>query len=194
MVKNNFNSKNYWENRYKNNGNSGLGSYGYESEFKSKYINNFIRKNNIKTINDFGCGDSNQISTIDGFDTYMGFDVSTTAINLCVNKFKDDNRFKFVNNINDMIKSDVTFSLDVTYHIVEEIYFDEYMHNLFNLTNKYVLIYSINSDNSDGFAIHLKNRKFMDWIKKEHPNFQLIDNLPFDGKNNGIGFYLFEKI
>jgi hypothetical protein len=194
MVENNFNSKIYWENRYKNNGNSGLGSYGYESEFKSRYINRFISKNNIKTINDFGCGDSNQISMIDGFETYTGFDVSKTVLTLCINKFKGDKRFKFVNDVNDMIVSDVTFSLDVTYHIVEDVYFDEYMHNLFKLTNKYVLIYSINSDNSDGFAIHLKNRKFIDWVKVKYPNFHLIENVPFDGKNNGISFYLFEKL
>jgi hypothetical protein len=194
MVENDFNSKIYWENRYKNKGNSGLGSYGYESEFKSKYINNFISKNNIKSVNDFGCGDSNQISMITGFDTYTGFDVSSTALSLCVDKFKDDKRFKFVNDVNTMVTSDVTFSLDVTYHIVEDTYFDEYMRNLFKLTNKYVLIYSINSDNSDGFLIHLKNRKFVDWVKKNYPNFKLIENVFFDGKNNGVGFYLFEKI
>ena len=58
-------------------------------------------------------------------------------------------------------KSDPVVHVDVTYHVVEDEYFNEYMHNLFRLTNKYVLIYSINSDNSSGFAEHLKNRKFV---------------------------------
>lgn len=189
---NNFNSKLYWEDRYKNGDNSGLGSYGDEANFKSNYINNFIKNFDIKSINDFGCGDSNQISMFAGFEKYTGFDISKTILNLCKDKFKSDNRFTFVNNTNDMSLSDVTFSLDVTYHVVEDEYFNEYMHNLFRLTNKYVLIYSINSDNSSGFAEHLKNRKFVDWVNINYPNFELIDNKPFVGKNNGIGFYLFK--
>ena len=39
---NEFDSQNYWENRYKTNGNSGLGSYGDEATFKSTYINEKI--------------------------------------------------------------------------------------------------------------------------------------------------------
>ena len=88
MVKNNFNSKLYWENRYKGGNNSGLGSYGLEADFKSTYINKFINDFKIKTINDFGCGDSNQISLLNGFDTYTGFDVSQTVLDLCKVKFK----------------------------------------------------------------------------------------------------------
>lgn len=193
MVDNNFNSKIYWENRYKNNGDSGLGSYGAEAEFKANYINNFINNNDIKTINDFGCGDSNQINMLSGFDKYTGFDISETVLNICRNKFKNNDKFNFTNNINEMELSDVTLSLDVTYHVVEDKYFDEYMNNLFKLSSKFVLIYSINSDNSKGFAIHLKNRKFVDWANENYPNFELIDNKPFIGKNNGVGFYLFRK-
>ena len=189
---NNFNSKTYWENRYKGGDNSGLGSYGDEANFKSDYINKFISDYQIKTINDFGCGDSNQISMLNGFEKYTGFDISKTVLNLCIDKFKHDNRFQFVNDTNNMLLSDVTFSLDVTYHVVEDEYFDEYMHNLFKLTNKYVLIYSINSNNSNGFAEHLKNRKFVDWVNNNYPNFELIDTKLFNGKNNGIGFHLFK--
>ena len=192
MVNNNFNSKKYWEERYKNSGNSGSGSYGNEANFKSTYINKFILDYNIKTINDFGCGDSNQIAMLNGFEKYTGFDISKTIFDLCKNKFKSDNRFNFVNNVNDMLLSDVTFSLDVTYHVVEDVYFNEYMNNLFKLTNKYVLIYSINSDDSSGFAEHLKNRKFVDWVSVNYPNFELIDNKPFVNKDNGVGFYLFK--
>lgn len=193
MVENNFNSKLYWEHRYHNGNNSGLGSYGPEAGFKSMYINNFIHQFKIKTINDFGCGDSNQVSLLTGFDNYTGFDVSKTALDLCKVKFKSDKRFNFVNNIDEMIPADVSFSLDVTYHVIEDDYFNEYMHNLFKLTNKYVLIYSINSDNSIGFAKHLKNRKFVNWILEKYPNFELIDNKPYEKKSNGIGFFLFKK-
>ena len=192
MVNNEFNSKNYWENRYKNNGNSGLGSYGDEAIFKSEYINNFIKKYEIKTINDFGCGDSNQISMFDGFEKYNGYDVSQTILDLCTNKFKLDNRYNFLNNINNMVKADVTFSLDVTYHITEDKLFDEYMKNIFSLTNNFVLIYSINKEYVS-YVPHIKHRKFTDWVDKNYPNFELIDEEIFTSKGNGVGFFLFRK-
>lgn len=37
-----FNSRNYWNDRYKNRGNSGSGSYNKLAEFKTEIINNFI--------------------------------------------------------------------------------------------------------------------------------------------------------
>lgn len=189
---NNFNSKNYWETRYKGKGNSGAGSYGVEADFKSKYINTIINDNNIKTINDFGSGDSNQIGLITGFDKYTGFDVSATALTICRNKFKDNDKYDFVSSVSDMTIADMTISLDVTYHIIEDEYFNEYMHNLFNLTNEYVLIYSVNNDNNKKSAIHLKHRKFVDWVKEHYPEFKLIDTSYFT-KDNGVGFFLFKK-
>lgn len=39
-----FNSKNYWENRYKSGGNSGAGSYSNLAEFKAEIINEFVAK------------------------------------------------------------------------------------------------------------------------------------------------------
>lgn len=189
---NNFNSKEYWEKRYYNNGNSGLGSYGHEAEFKADYINKLINEKLIKTINDFGCGDSNQISKLIGFDKYVGFDVSKTIIKYCQNKFKDNDKYKFTYNIDDMKPMDMCISLDVTYHIIEENIFIEYMNNLFNLSNKYVLIYSINND-YDFTIPHMKNRKFINWININFPNYILINITPYLIKTNGIGFYLFEK-
>ena len=55
-----FDSNEYWENRYKNNETSGDGSYGKLALFKSSIINNFIKDYNIKSILDLGCGDGNQ--------------------------------------------------------------------------------------------------------------------------------------
>ena len=41
----NFNSKDYWEDRYKNGGNSGKGSYNELSIFKSVIINSVLENN-----------------------------------------------------------------------------------------------------------------------------------------------------
>lgn len=190
----NFDSKKYWEERYKNGGNSGLGSYGDEANFKANYINKLIKEKSIKTINDFGCGDSNQISMLTGFIEYNGFDVSSTILNKCRDKFKDDSRFSFFNEILDMQKKELCMSLDVTYHIIEDSIFEDYMNNLFNLSNKYVLIYSINSKDNDSIAIHLKHREFVEWVKENKNDFSLINVERFVKKENGVSFYLFEKI
>jgi len=55
-----FNSANYWNHRYEQGGNSGSRSYNNLAYYKGKIINNFIEKNNIKSIIDYGVGDKNQ--------------------------------------------------------------------------------------------------------------------------------------
>ena len=54
----------YWENRYKNKGNSGSGSRNKLQEFKSSIINEFIKTNNIQTVIEFGCGDGYQLKQL----------------------------------------------------------------------------------------------------------------------------------
>ena len=44
------NSQEYWRNRYKRGGNSGAGSYNNLAEFKGEIINEFVSKNNVKTV------------------------------------------------------------------------------------------------------------------------------------------------
>ena len=46
LLKISFKSSNYWESRYKNGGNSGAGSYNQIAKFKTKIINDFIKKEN----------------------------------------------------------------------------------------------------------------------------------------------------
>ena len=91
-----FNSKKYWNNRYKNGGNSGPGSYNILAKFKAEIINNFINKNKIESIIDYGVGDGNQLKLIDTTDkNYTGIDVSHFIINKCRKIFKDDKTKNF---------------------------------------------------------------------------------------------------
>jgi len=79
-----FDSRRFWENRYKNNGNSGCGSYGHLAEFKAIVINNFVYKNNINSIIDYGVGDGNQLKLINTENIkYTGIDISPTIIENC---------------------------------------------------------------------------------------------------------------
>lgn len=187
-----FNSKTYLENRYKGDGNSGLGSYGREAKFKSDYINSVIKTKKIKTINDLGCGDGNQISQLTGFKRYCGYDVSETALFNCKKGFENKKQFNFVNRISEMNFSDLTMSLDVIYHIIEDNVYQEYMRNLFDLSLKYVLIYSTDNDSLKSGVEHIKHRKFSLWVSKNKFDFKLVEFYPYNKENN-IGFYLFEK-
>jgi hypothetical protein len=76
-----FDSKEYWENRYKAGNNSGSGSYNRLALFKAGIINRFIKTNNVTKIIDYGVGDGNQLKLIDTRDIeYTGIDVSSTII------------------------------------------------------------------------------------------------------------------
>lgn len=90
-------SKEYWEKRYREGGTSGSGSYGKLGEFKAEVINSFIEEQGIKSVIDFGCGDGNQLSVfqLPACTTYIGLDVSKTAIRRCIERFKNDKNKSF---------------------------------------------------------------------------------------------------
>lgn len=196
------NSSEYWEERYRKGGNSGSGSYNELAEFKSEVINSFIKENNISSVIEFGCGDGNQLKYF-SVNSYIGYDVSQSAILKCKNLYKNDLSKKF-----DLIQNhknetaELTLSLDVIYHLVEdEIYFS-YMKQLFNSSKKFVIVYSSNDDNheNNNIAPHVKHRKFTNWVSENAKSFQLINTIPNKFAYNGDGertsyadFYIFAK-
>ena len=80
-----FKSREYWEERYSQGGNSGAGSYGHLAEFKAEVINGFIEQHEIKNVIEWGCGDGNQLGLF-RCEEYIGYDVSETAIEICCKK------------------------------------------------------------------------------------------------------------
>src|SRR5262245_41742960 len=78
-----------WEKRYAHGRNSGVGSYGFLAEFKAEVLNRFVAAHQVQTVIEFGCGDGNQL-TLAEYPTYLGFDVSRTAISQCQTLFKAD--------------------------------------------------------------------------------------------------------
>lgn len=199
-------SVNYWEQRYAQKGNSGAGSYNRLAEFKAEIINSFVKENNLKNIIEFGCGDGNQLSLAE-YPSYIGFDVSSTAIKICKEKFKNDNSKSFF--IYDSLaycdnsgifKADLTLSLDVIFHLVEDEIFDAYMTHLFNSSKKFVIIYSSNYQKEQDY--HEKDRNFMGWIESNKTNWRLLKKIenkyPYNIKDpentSKADFYLLEKI
>jgi len=118
-------SKQYWIERYKSGGNSGAGSYGKLAEFKAEVLNDFVRGNAIETIIEYGCGDGNQLK-LSSYPFYIGFDVSLAAISRCQDIFCEDKTktFKLMDEYRGET-AQLTLSLDVIYHLIEDDVFFE---------------------------------------------------------------------
>lgn len=193
-------SADYWEKRYASKGNSGSGSYGELAEFKAEILNRFVADNSIQSVIEFGCGDGNQL-TLARYPKYIGYDVSPTVLAQCRRKFSADNSKKFflVSEYSGE-KADLSLSLDVIYHLVEDDVFEKYMYMLFGSSNKFVIIYSSDFDDNCGFGPHIKHRKVNDWIKSNIEEWTLKEHIPNrfpyvgDGTNGSFAdFYIYAK-
>lgn len=192
----NFDSKEYWENRYKSGGNSGAGSRDRLAEFKINTINKFIRDNGINSIIDCGSGDGFIASELI-VKTYTGFDVSETAVENCNKMFESDLSKVFTAKWIDGLKADVSISLDVIFHLIEEDVYKEYIERLFSCAEKFVIIYSSNIEH-DGEYIHFMNREFLSNVDNDKWELsEIIKNkypLSDDPENESVSdFYIFRK-
>jgi hypothetical protein len=167
-------SKDYWIRRYKSGSNSGGGSYGILAEYKAKILNDFVRENRINSIIEFGCGDGNNLSSFN-FPSYLGLDVSDFVILKNRRKFKENLNWAFMS-LEDSrqfsFMADLTLSLDVIYHLIEDEVYERYMAELFNSSIKFVIIYSSNTDFVTP-AAHVRHRKFTKWVDLNRSNFEL---------------------
>lgn len=192
-------SKEYWEERYISKGTSGAGSYGKYAEFKAENINSFVKKNDIKLVIEFGCGDGNQLSFFD-FPNYIGLDVSKTAIKLCVERFKNDKRKSFFlygpecfEDNHSVFKAELALSLNVIYHLIEDHIFEFYMKHLFSSSDKFVIIYSDDIDTKQ--AYHEKHRQFSKWVETNLPEWKLINKIKNRYPNESCAdFFIYRRV
>ena len=190
-------SEAYWIQRYNSGGNSGAGSLHRLGEFKAEIINEFVKDNDIKTIIEFGCGDGTQLKLAE-YPSLIGFDVSPAAIARCQDIFQYDGTksFRLMTEYKGEI-AQLTLSLDVIYHLVEEDIYCSYMKRLFNSSEQFVIIYS--SDYNEKQRYHEKRRRFTEWVETNMPHWKLIRYIPnrFPYKDNKKGslsdFYIYEK-
>tara|TARA_B100000686_G_scaffold75536_1_gene81493 strand:+ start:818 stop:1504 length:687 start_codon:yes stop_codon:yes gene_type:complete len=199
-------SQNYWENRYSLGGNSGKGSYGKSAEFKSKFLNSFVRKNDINSITEYGCGDGNQLAYAE-YPQYIGLDISNEAVELSSQLFLEDASKKFfVYNPKEFetnqrkFVADLVLSLDVIYHLVEDEVYRNYLINVFNSAKKYVVIYSSNQEMPRMlYSRHVRHREFTRHIEEWFPTWKLKgtfknNTLQSDKKLNepSVDFFIFQ--
>lgn len=193
-------SASYWNDRYKIGKNSGAGSYGRLAEFKAEIINEFVRDNDIESVIEFGCGDGNQLLLMN-YRKFVGVDISEKAIRICKDIFKlDEGKQFYISKDFKNDKADLTLSLDVIYHLVEDEVFHSYMNRLFDCSKRFVIVYSSNFQKSDLPVKHVRHRYFQGWIDQFAPDFKLMtvvkNRFPYNGRDEDTSvsdFFIYSK-
>ncbi len=171
-------SQQYWEDRYYLNGNSGDGSYGRLARFKADVVNAFVKEQNIKSIIELGCGDGAQLALMD-YPSYIGVDVSKTILKSCKSQYSSDMTKRFVL-LEDLQTTnpicEMSLSLDVIYHLVEDEVYNDHMHSLFSSALRWVIVYSSNMEAPTEVA-HVKHRNFTHWVEEKAQNWVLYQKI-----------------
>jgi SAM-dependent methyltransferase len=197
------NSSAYWEHRYVQGGTSGSGSYGRLAQFKAETLNEFVDRNGIRSVIEFGCGDGAQLM-LANYPSYVGVDVSPTSIRICRDRFASDATKRFVlaeGAPADLGRFDLALSLDVIYHLVEGRVFDAYMRSLFANADRFVIVYSSNTAHP-AESPHVRHREFTGWVERNEPSWQQVTRLwnkyPYDpalpDETSFADFYFFQRI
>ncbi len=196
-------SQKYWELRYASGGNSGPGSYGRLAHFKADVINSFVINKEVASVIEFGCGDGNQLG-LALYRCYTGLDVSLSAIEICKRKFESDStktflHYKPAKREIASLKADLALSLDVIYHLVENRVFEIYMRDLFQSADRYVILYTSNTDSMQNH--HERPRDITTWIKNFMKGWTLIEIIrnpyPYEAQNpantSNSDFFIYGK-
>lgn len=195
------NSEDYWIKRYEYGGNSGPGSYNKLAKFKADIINNFVQEHSIPTVIEYGCGDGNQLKLAE-YQSYLGFDVSPKAIDLCRRTFADDKSktFKSMNDFQ-METAYLTLSLDVIYHLIEDDVYSAYMNRLFSSAKRFVIIYSSNFNSKPSSTTpHVRHRSVTSYVETNQPNWYLLQYIqnkyPYKGnvrEESHSDFFIYKR-
>ncbi len=171
-----FSSCDYWETRYRMGGTSGMGSAGRLARFKASAINQFIAGNNIQSVIDLGCGDASQLALLELPADYIGVDVSSTALAACAARFPG-RRFVTPEDLMTIGPAELTVSLDVIYHLIEDTIFAATMRTLFAWATRFVVIYASNLE-AASLSAHVRHRRFTDHVAATEPDWRLLAHLP----------------
>jgi SAM-dependent methyltransferase len=193
-------SADYWERNYQRGGTSGSGSYGELASRKADFLNAFVRENAVESVIEFGCGDGHQLSMA-AYPSYIGLDVSRTAIGLCRRRFHDDPTKSFFLydgscfvDRSGICAADLAISLDVIYHLVEDSVFETYLDHLFAAGRRYVIIYSTDMVMA-GTGPHVRHRLISGRIERNYPEWELVRVVPGPVQEPGLpDFFAYERI
>lgn len=198
-------SDEFWNQHYINEGNSGTGSYHRLAKFKAEIVNEFLRNEHIETVIEFGCGDGNQLSLIH-YKQYTGTDVSEYIVNKNREAYREDKTKKFYCTLTEREqymnrRYDMSISMDVIFHLLEDQVFSSYMEDLFTVASKYVVIYSSNHEEYTEWPEY-RHRNFISYIQKYITGWELYRFIPNkypyeigkEGETSSADFYFFKRL
>lgn len=177
-------SASYWERRYAHGGTSGAGSFGALAQFKADVLNEFVRRNNVESVIEFGCGDGQQLA-LAKYPRYLGFDVSPTTIAKTIQAFCGDltksfalyDPHRYVDSAG-MINADLTISLDVIYHLVEDEVYALHLKHVFGSARRYVILYTSDAATfrtSTQSPAHVRHRPIVQDIANLFADWRMVD-------------------
>lgn len=189
----------YWEKRYRLGMTSGAGSEGDLAQMKADLLNNFVHEHDVRSVIEFGCGDGQQLA-LASYPSYLGLDVSPTAVELCTRRFAGDPARMFLwydaassGNLAHFLQADLTLSLDVIYHLLEDEVYRSYLKNLFGTSRRHVIVYSSNRDDK-ALARHVRHRRFVDDVGVAFPEFKLTGHIENPLREQSFAdFYFFSR-
>jgi hypothetical protein len=181
MKNSNFIERDYWNIRYIGGGNSGSGSYGRLGIYKSDVLNTLIKEFGIESVLDLGCGDGEIASRIDA-PNYLGFDVSEAGVQIASEKCISQVSKRFTTSQSLLGKAEMTISLDVLYHLIDDNEYFDYLDNLFGRSEKFVVIYTWDFDLANRYVSsypdHIKTRRVLQDIESRFGHeFRLLRRL-----------------
>ena len=196
-----LNSSEYWESRYIQGGDSGLGSFGLLAVNKSKFMMEIVTSHEIKSVIDLGCGDGNQLEHFDFCNVdYFGYDVSQFIIDKVREKYHESYNYKFSSDFSEIVEFNsrmstpsMVISFDVLYHLVQDATYYDYLRKIEILNPDFILIYSTNFDQgSDKY--HVRHRKFTRDFSSCFPEYSLLSLIHSPvHPDTSADFYLFGK-
>lgn len=148
----------YWEARYATGGDSGAGSRGEPAQMKAEYVNDLIRREDIRSVVDWGCGDGQQLARLD-VGHYLGVDISPSAVARSMRRHPDRAFLVWPGDQPEVtIEADLALSLDVIFHLVDDTDFASYWTRLFGSARRFVCVFATDVDDSTG-ARHVRHRR-----------------------------------
>jgi SAM-dependent methyltransferase len=175
---NNFNPVAYWKQLYQSGGNAGAGAYSRLANFKVDFINAFTRENNVLDLLDFGCGDGSVMHRLK-IPRYVGVDISEAALAHCRALVLNDpsREFYLRSELNPNRRASMTLSTDVICHLTDDVGFADYMETLFDVANRFVVIYAGNTDAAWN-SPHVRHRRFTEHVQWNFPDWRLVAHCP----------------
>jgi hypothetical protein len=196
-------SAQYWQDVYAAGGLSGPGSNRVATEFKSSFLNNFVREHSITSVIEWGSGDGELLRHM-SYPSYIGIDVSRSVIERCRRDFAHDGTKKFF--VSDEIPrntkrcAELALSLDVIYHLVEDPVYHAYMTNLFASATCFVAITAWDVEKDEPVTGgHVRHRAFSKWVARNAGDWKLVSVVE-NPKTTGPGdaasapFYVYELV